>query len=35
LSRRRSRLHSRIQHISTVEQYELLTWLQSQLEVTI
>jgi len=35
LSRRRSRLHSRIQHISKAEQYELLAWLQSQLEVTI
>ena len=30
--RRRSRLHAHIQHISQPEQYELLTWLQSQLE---
>lgn len=30
--RRRSRLHSRIQNISQAEQYELLIWLQSQLE---
>lgn len=34
VKRRRLRLHARIQRASRAEQYELLTWLQSQFEVT-